>query len=87
MRPAPLASNAAAAQVPGSGTAVMVKVLPFHDELPMPPLVNASVGEGEEGGVEPRIKTRQTPGDEAQTMRFAHPCALTALKVADKVPP
>ena len=30
---------------------------------------------------------RQRPGDEAQTMRFTHPCALTALETADKVSP
>jgi len=30
---------------------------------------------------------RQRPGDEAQRMRFTHPCALTALETADKVSP
>lgn len=48
---------------------------------------DTAVGEGEKGGVEPRTKIRQRPGDEAQTMRFTHPCALTALETADKVSP
>ena len=88
---------------------VMVKVLPFHGELPMPPLVKVKKEESSHSRVfEPKRSedrsprrpngqleelsaafklTRQRPGDEAQTMRFAHPCALTALETADKVSP
>ena len=33
----------------GSGMAVMVKVLPFHDELPIPPLVKEKKEESSHG--------------------------------------
>jgi len=102
--------------------AVMVKVLPFHDELPIPPLVKEKKEESSYSRVfEPRLGeigrrgdqlipkrsedrsprrpngqleelsaafklTRQRP-DKGPAMRFAHPCALTALEPADKVSP